>query len=332
MSSQLFSGLCACALFLISVVPTYGQTPAPGSSQQSVVNVTGSADITKAPEVIRLQIKQYGKGNDTEAAKLALANAEKKLLKAIGDAGAEVIVATAGASMTSSYRSRYTNDLQMMRMRRQAAGGGIVAAEPVDPNKPLPTILDRYVVIDLKPTNKQKEIMAIVLELQEKLRKDHMELSGLSAVLTDEQNTDAARDLIQRNENYYANQSEVKIFLAGKITKKERLDLYAAAFKRAKATAQELAEAAGCQLGGLQSISSSNANFVNNYNATYYANSNNTAVILSNGEVMRRSPFKDDPEIETTVMRQFNYGQTGQYDPLTYQVTINVTYRLETGK
>lgn len=328
MSSSRFPGLCVCTLFLIFVGPGHGQTPTAGGSQQSVVNVTGSADITKAPEVVRLQIKQYGKGNDTEAAKLALMNAEKKLLKAIGDAGAEVIVATAGASLTSSYRSRYANDLQMMRVRRQAAGGGIVAAEPVDPNKALPTILERHVVIDLKPANKQKEIMAIVLDLQEKLRKDITDLSGLTAVWADEQNTEAPRDMIMQRGDYYFNQSDVKILLAGKITKQERLSLYAAAFKRAKVAAQELAEAAGCKLGDLHSISAGNT-LVGSFGGSYGIT---PAVILSNGEVLKRSPFKDDPEIETTVMRQFNYGQTGQYDPLTYQVSINVTYRLETAK
>jgi hypothetical protein len=294
--------------------------------------VTGSADITKTPEVIRLQIKQYGKGNDTDAARLALMNAEKKLLKAIGDAGSEVIVATAGAAMTSSYRSRYNNDLQMMRMRRQA-GGGAVAVEPIDPNKPLPTILERFVVIDLKPTNKQKEILALALDLQEKLNKDNAELSGMSAVLADEQNADApanARDVIQRNANYYINQNDVRIFLAGRITKKERLDLFAAAYKRAKASAQELAEAAGCKVGDLQSISGANpAAFVTSNYGSLAAVS---AVVMSNGEAVKRSPFPDDPEGEMTIMRQFNYNQTGQYDPLAYRVTINVTYHLETGK
>jgi hypothetical protein len=214
----------------------------------------------------------------------------------------------------------------MMRVRRQAAGGGVVAPEPIDPNKPLPTILERYVIIDLKPSNKQKEIMAIVLELQEKFRKDVIELSGMSAVWADDQNNEVTRDLIQRSENYYVNQTDARIFLAGKITKQERVGLYAAAFKRAKSTAQELAEAAGCKLGDLQSISSSNAGFVPGTNFGAYST---PAVVMSNGEILKRSPFKEDPEIETTVMRQFNYGNTGQFDSLTYQVTLSVTYRLE---
>jgi uncharacterized protein YggE len=309
-------------LFLIFQGVVQGQ----GTTAQtpSLVSASGIADITKAPEVIRLQLKQYGKGNDTESARLALLAAEKKLIKAVNDCGAEIIVATAGASFSSAYRARYASDMQMIQQRRNIGG-----VNPVEPPKPAPTILERIVVVDLKPGAKQKEILSLVVELQEKMRKDITELSGLTAVWTDEQNAEAPREMAQRGD-YYVNQSDLRISLAARISKKERQILLAEAFKRARATAQELAQAAEGKLGRLHTLSATNVGMGMTYNPAY---SNNTsALILANGEVMRRTPFQDDPETEISIMRPFNYAQGGQYEPLTFQVGIQVSYQLEGAK
>ncbi len=308
---------------IVPTGPVFGQG-APAEAPP-VVSVHGNADITKPPEVIRLYVKQYGKGTDTDAARSALLAAEKKLTKSLIDAGSDIIVATAGAAMTSSYRNQYQNQLQMIRQRRIANG-----ANPAEINneKPaVPVILERFITIDLKPKS-HKEVLGLVLDIQEKYRKDGQELSGIADLFKDEPNANEGQASFSRTEYNAGYTNDFRIYLAARITKKERQALYSQAFKKARALAAEVAEAAECSLGGLQSVTSQNSLV---YSSRDYQGVAMTTV-LSSGEVIRTSPFKDDPETETAVIKQFMYGQTGNYDPLIYQVTLNVTYRLSQGK
>jgi uncharacterized protein YggE len=292
---------------------------APQESAVPLANVSGSADLAKPPELIRLQIKQFGRGTDADSARSALLTAQRKLAKAITDSGAEIIVATAGASMASNYRTRYLQELQMQRNRRLAQG-------EVVPNEKTDSVLflERFIVVDLKPAQGQKEVLALALTLLDKLQREYAELSGIAAMYSQEprpENVKADPNLPSpsalRPDTFTT--GDARLFIAARLTRQDKQMLLAEAFKKAKTMAGDLAQAADMRLGALHSISSTFPNL------TFDPGSQ---IILGTGEVVRRPPFPDDSGTETILIRQFNYNQTGNYDPLTYRATLNASFRL----
>src|SRR5262245_480129 len=72
-----------------------------GQMAQSGISVSSTADLNKTPEIVRLHLRQYARGADHDTAKSALIGAEKKLLSKLGEAGAEVVHATAAVAIPS---------------------------------------------------------------------------------------------------------------------------------------------------------------------------------------------------------------------------------------
>lgn len=316
---RLLSLACYC-LIMTSNLP--GQTPS-AAMQQGLITVTGTAEMTKQPEIIRVQFKQYGKGNDQEAAKAALVVAEKKLLAKLSEAGAEVIVANAGMSLPSqNLLNRYRNISSIMMQRQMNQGNG----QPDKSNSM--TYLERYLTIDLKPKVKTKEPFVLLADLQEKLRKDYQELSGMSDALPKDDNNDVNNNVyLYRNDSSMFT-SDVRFQIAAKITREDRVKLYGDAMKRARAIATDLAEAAEMKVGAIQTISS-NFSTLNNVNGY----SNSMRAINSSGE-LAKFPFtlKEDGS-EGVAVRDLsiNY-QSGHQEPLTYSVSLTASFKLEPGK
>lgn len=311
----------ACCSFAITSA-LHGQVPS--AIQQGVVTVTGTAEMTKQPEIIRVQFKQYGKGNDQETAKAALVAAEKKLLTKLGDAGAEVIVANAGMSLPSqNLLNRFRNVSSMIQQRQMQLGGGA----PVDKSHTI-TCLERYLTIDLKPKSKTRETLVLLADLQERLRKDYQELSGMADALPKDESNDVNNNTyIYRNDSSMFT-SDVRFQIAAKITREDRVKLYGDAMKRARAIATDLAEAAEMKAGAIQNITSSFST-LNNVNGF----SGSQRVMNSSGEVAK-FPFtlKEDGS-EGVAVRELNTSyQSGFQEPLTYSVSLTASFKLEPGK
>jgi hypothetical protein len=311
----------ACCLLPLPVAGQY--TTHPG------ISVAGSAELTKPPEIIRLYVKQYARAQDDDAAKSALISAEKKLLTKLGEAGVEVVFSTPSMTQASqNLQNRYQNVLNMT-MNRRALGGGINNVK----NDGTGIFVERFVIVDLRPKSKQQDTYTITSELQEKLRKEYQDLTGLSAAYPKDDPNDGQGNVQQqqlqmqmmRNEQHYF-QQDIRVYLAARIQREDRLKLYGTAVKKARGIAEDLAGAAGVTLGELHSISSSFST------SSRYSNRMISGVIPS--DLPQIPFFKDDPACEGIALQQLNtnYGQAAgtHGDQLTYQVSLNVTYRIAT--
>jgi uncharacterized protein YggE len=290
----------------------------------STINVQGTADMTKQPEVLRLLVKQYGRGKDQEAAKTALVAAEKKLITKLSGAGAEIIVSHASLPVPSQQlQSRYQNMFNMLNQRRLGMGG----VNPASSSEANPSCLERVLAIDMKPKGKEKEGMALLADLQEKLRKDYQDLSGMQDALPKEDDNVNANG-IRPDLTYYRNdtslfQNDVRIQIAARVTREDRVKLYAEALRRARSIATDLAEAADMKVGSLFSINSSFSNVT-----TYYGSS--MRAMNAQGE-MAKFPItlKEDGSETLTVRELQNSSQGSVTEPLTYQVNLNASFKLE---
>lgn len=318
MNAYRLLALACCSFAITSVL--HGQVPSSSAIQQGAITVTGTAEMTKQPEIIRIQFKQYGKGNDQEAAKAALVAAEKKLLTKLSEAGAEVIVANAGMSLPSqNLLNRYRNVSTIM-MQRQGNG---------QPDKSSNmTYLERFLTIDLKPKTKTKEPLVLLADLQERLRKDYQDLSGMSDALPKDENNDSRNDVYVYRNDMSLFTNDVRFQIAAKITRDDRVKLYGDAMKRAKGIANDLAEAAEMKAGAIQTISSNFSTLNNGYNY------GGTQRVMNNSGELARFPFtlKEDGS-ETVAVRELNtnYQSNGQ-EPLTYSVSLTASFKLEPGK
>lgn len=315
---RIFHGLILTGIVLLNANAAFAQNAV------SSISVNGSAELTKSPEVIRLMIKQYGKGAEQDAAKAALVAAEKKLMTKLSDAGAEVIVAHAGMAVPSqNLLNRYRNMSSMMMQRRMAQGDN-----SAQPDKNL-SYLERFLTIDFKPKAKSKEPMALLADLQERIRKDYQDLSGMTDALPKDDTNDPNRsDLNAYRSDMSMYSTDVRFQVAAKITREDRIKLYAEAMKRAKTVAGDLAEAAEMKVGGIQTISSSfnTLNNVVNYSGVQRA-------MTATGEIAK-FPFtlKDDGS-ESVAIREFlSSYQGGVQEPLTYQISLTASFKLEPAK
>ncbi|HQR08534.1 MAG TPA: SIMPL domain-containing protein [Gemmatales bacterium] len=324
MNAYRLLALACCSLVITTHL--HGQSAA--AMQQGVITVTGTAEMTKQPEIIRVQFKQYGKGNDQETAKAALVAAEKKLLTKLGEAGAEVIVANAGMSLPSqNLLNRYRNVSSMIQQRQMQLGGGLGGNGQPDKSHTM-TCLERYLTIDLKPKSKTKEPLVLLADLQERLRKDYQELSGMTEALPKDENTDVNNNVYMYRNDSSMFTTDVRFQIAAKVTREDRVKLYGDAMKRARAIATDLAEAAEMKAGAIQNINSNFSTMNNVYNYGGVQRGMN-----GSGE-LAKFPFtlKEDGS-ETVAVRELNTNyQSGHQEPLTYGISLTASFKLEPGK
>lgn len=294
------------------------------------ITVSGTVDLSKSPDVLRLYVKQYARGDDQDTAKSSLIAAEQRLLTKLGEAGAEVVLSTPGTIQPSSnLQGRYANVFNMLNRRVANNFNGVIVNNP--PEK-ASIFLERYVSVDLRPRDRKQDILALTGKLQEKLRTEYHDLSGLNGVFPKDDPNDPLNKAVQAQIHAYRNDSsyyaqDVQLYLAAKITREDRRKLYALAMKKARSIADDLAEAASVRLGGLHGI-----------NANFYTSTANVPVMGSGRyaapEHMRFPFFKDDPGLEAVTARQIPQNYSGQpslgnLEPLTYQLTLTVTYTIE---
>jgi len=296
----------------------------PANAQPGTVTVSGSSEMTKPPEIIRVMVKQYAKGTDQEAAKTALVAVEKKLMTKLGDAGATIIVSHAGVAVPSqNLLNRYRNVSSMMLQRRMAAGDNSQQGE-----KSL-TYLERFVTVDVKPKDKNKEAMTLLADLQERIRKDYQDLSGMNEALPKDESNDnnRAEMTIYRNDSSMYS-TDVRFQMAARITRQDRLKLYAEAMKRAKAIASDLAEAAEMKVGPIQSINSSfsTTNSMVNYGGYQRA-------MTATGEIAKFPLTLKEDGSESIAVREVNMGYQGPaQEPISFQINLNASFKLEPAK
>ena len=122
--------------------------------------------------------------------------------------------------------------------------------------------------------------------------------------------------------------NDVRFQVAAKITREDRVRLYSQAMKRARSTAIDLAEAAEMKVGSIQTISSS---FSSSSNITSYSGS--MRAITATGEIAKFPiTLKDDGSESITVREMTTSYQGVMQEPLSYQVSLNVSFKLEPAK
>jgi Protein of unknown function (DUF541) len=309
----LLTSLCCCAL-------VHGQTQGP------VISVNVTADTTKPPEVIRLIFKLYAKGADMDAAKTALVAAEKKLLTKLGEAGAEVIVAHAGISMSSQNLIQRYSQISSQLMSR-----GIMNPNGQPNDKSNPSFLERTLTIDMRPKVKTKEALSLLTDIQEQTRKNYQDWSGVTDAFKEDMeklanmnnnngNFNNLAYLRSNDQHYY--QQDVRFQMAAKVTREDRLKLYQEALRRARSLGQDLAEAAEMKLGSLHSINTTYTNVQS------YANYNNPVTAI--GDVAKFPITIKEDGSETLAIREVQaYQNNNAVGPISFQITLNTSFKLE---
>ncbi|HMP17479.1 MAG TPA: SIMPL domain-containing protein [Gemmatales bacterium] len=309
---------CVICLWFLSLSCLFAQNAGP------VLSVSSTADTTKTPEVIRLNIKVYAKGKDLETAKEGLVAAEKKLLAKLGEAGAEVIVAHAGLSMASqNLQNRYNNVANMLNSRIMNMNGG----QPVERQNP--SLMERMLSIDLRPKLKTKDCSLLLGELLELTRKNYQEWTGIQDAFQEdmkqlEEMNKANPNMGRMDLSYYRNdmsyyQQDVRFQIAARVTREDRLKLYQEALKRARSLGTDLAEAAEMKLGTLQSIST-------NFTTSQAQLAGRLGIA---GDALKFPiPIKEDGS-ESVAVREVNVYQNANLDPIVFQITLNTSFKLE---
>ena len=317
--------MCIFLATILAFVPISWVKAQPPGNNQGIVSVNGTAELTKSPKVIRLYFKQYGKGTDQDSAKTALVAAEKKLLAKLESAGAEVIVAHAGVALPSqNLLNRHRNIANILMQRQMNLNGGMPQSQH-DKN----SYLERFLTVDLRPKAKTKEPVSLLADLLERLRKDYQDLSGMTDALPKDSNNNENNPVdyqMFRNDTSMLS-NDIRFQLAAKITREDRLKLYAEAMRRARSMAQDLADAAEMKVGSIQTLSSS-------FNTGYNVNGSSMRGMNSSGEVAK-FPFtlKEDGS-EGIAVRDLNmngYG-SGAPEPLTYSISLSASFKLEPAK
>jgi uncharacterized protein YggE len=315
MRSALFllTSLCCCTL-------VHGQF-----TQGPAISVNVTADTTKPPEVIRLIFKLYAKGADVDAAKTSLVAAEKKLLTKLGEIGAEVIVAHAGISMSSQNLIQRYSQISSQLMNR-----GMMNPNGQPNDKSNPSFLERTLTIDMRPKVKTKEALSLLTDIQEQTRKNYQDWSGVTDAFKEDMeklanmnnnngNFNNLAYLRSNDQHYY--QQDVRFQMAAKVTREDRLKLYQEALRRARSLGQDLAEAAEMKLGSLHSINTTYSN-VQNY-------TNYNPGVTASGEAAKFPITLKEDGSETLAVRDVQVYQNNAVAPISFQVTLNTSFKLE---
>jgi hypothetical protein len=222
------------------------------ATAQGTVSATGSAELKRPAEALRVQVELLAKGKDLREALARLRDRRESARKQLAALGADLAAIEIGEATTGGDKGERQQQMEQMMARLQARGGQTAPK----PKQAVPVIVTAALKVDLplKATDPEALLVAATA-LQEKIRA--ADLGGLKdAEKPSPQEEELLEEMGLRGGG---NPGEPKrgepVFqFVVRIPAAERDRASAEAFQRAKREASRLAKAAGADLGGLARI------------------------------------------------------------------------------
>jgi hypothetical protein len=244
----------ALLLAVILARPAWGQFAHGGAG---TVSGTGSGEIQRLPQLMRMRVVVTAKGKDTAEALAALkdrVSAAKTQLLALGADKASIAAEEPQLAVENKDRRRQMEMMMAQRMR----GGRRPAAKKEEAKPPVSVSATLSAQWPLKAAGGE-ELLVAVTALQDKIKAADVAGAKEQAKLTPEEQ-ELADELAAEQVGMYGGDEEPKpgepIFMfVAPIAAAEREKLLVDGFKKAKDRAARLAKAAGAELGALRLLS-----------------------------------------------------------------------------
>ncbi len=266
MTAKRIGLMVVCAVLLVPAVASVAlaQKPEPTLSAQ------GSASLEKMPEIMRLKLDIQASAPELPQALAKLKEKREAAVKKLKEIGAsDEAIAFEGPTLVPDQTEAMKRQMAMMR------GGQDNQPEEEKDAKPAKVNVALTLKLDLPlQTADTEALLVTVHQLQERIRK--ADLAGLKdEKLTEEEQEEKAEMQEQMGRFGGDNQpapGEATFVFVWKVSDAERGKLLADAFADAKASAQELAAAAGAKLGPLVSLSGGPTSQDEDYGYSYSMN------------------------------------------------------------
>jgi uncharacterized protein YggE len=264
-------GWVAVAVFFAAATPASGQFPVPDA-----VTGNGAATIKKAPNLMRMQIQISAEGKSLKEALSKLSQRKEAVRKKLAGMGAADQAITFEDVNTVAADPQQAMERMMRQRMGMRGGGGGGGRGPSTGPAGAGAAASVKVVVTLKAewplaAKAPEEILVASQDLQDKVKAaDLAEMKTASLEEQERLEEQAGNDF---NQEGGPAPGEPVFFFVAKISDDERTKAMAEAFAKAKAQAQELAKAAGAELGGLKQLTGSAAADVdpNQYRYMQYA-------------------------------------------------------------
>jgi uncharacterized protein YggE len=239
--------LVGTTLLALVLAPLAAQTPLPGT-----VTATGSAEIKRQPELLRVQVEVMAKGKTIKEALAKLKERRDATLARVVELGAAKDNVVFGeANVGSEKTDRQVQMEQMLRMRLRTQGKKAPKA------KEAPVVVTAQLKADFPlAAASPEEFLVAAHTLQEKIKaadlggaKDAAKLSPEEEEVAEELGGDEAM-----NDPSQPKRGEPVLLYVRKLTEDDRAKALAEAFAKAKREASRLAKSAGAELGGLHHL------------------------------------------------------------------------------
>ncbi|MDB5387790.1 MAG: hypothetical protein JWM11_3436 [Planctomycetaceae bacterium] len=223
-----------------------------------VVSGTGMVQLERIPEILRMQVQLTSKGATLKEALTALKARSDAARLQLATMGAEKESIKIDASRIAVQDPNRRNAMEMMLAQQMKRGAkGAAKSKPVAPVEVTASLSAEW-----KLTVKDAETLLLAVHpLQEKIRAADLAGKAETEKLTPEQE-EMLEELQASGQNRFGQndqetQGQPDFLFVSHITEAEHEKAMAEAFQKAQARASRFAKAAGCQLGAVRSIESS---------------------------------------------------------------------------
>ena len=220
------------------------------SLAEGTVTGSGTTEIKRLPDTLRMQVELIAKGKDLKEALAKLKERRETARTALAGLGVVKDTIEIGDAAVSSEKS--DRQIQMERMMRRAGRPG-----KSKPKTPPPVVVAALLKVDLPlKAADPEELLVRSQEFQDKVKA--ADLGGMKDLekLTP-QEEELAEEMGVGEDGDGPRRGEPTFLFVGKVSDEERARALAAAFQKAKKDAARLASAAGAALGELRHLSDS---------------------------------------------------------------------------
>jgi uncharacterized protein YggE len=250
------SGTAALALLITTLGDAafgqFGAADGPGS-----VAGTGTAELQRLPEIMKLRIVITSKGRDVTEALTGLKDRVTAAKTQLATLGADKDKISTDEPQIAAENNDRRRQMEMM-MAQRMRGGRRLAAKKEEVKPPVSVSTTLSAQWPLKGTASE-QLLISTTALQEKIKaadlsgmKEQTKLSAEEQELADEL---AAEQMSMFSDDGTPKPGEPMFLFIAPISAAERDKLLADGFKKAKERAARLAKAAGAELGALRSLS-----------------------------------------------------------------------------
>ena len=300
-------------------------SPLAAVAQEAIVG-SGSATIKKAPVAVRMVVELSGTGKNLEEALTNLKDVEAAAAKKIEALGAEKGSVRFGAPTTANAQNAQRQQMETMIRQRMMgkttktpkgaqAAPSVSVGTTLTAQWPLKDESTEAAMLAVNALTDKVKAAKISGQAEKKLTAAEEEVAEEMA----EMMRDRGDETVQPGEPHF-------VFIA-KITPAEREKAMAEAFQKAKAQAEELAKAAGIELGALRAVSGaggSRANYMNDYGGYGY----------ERRQYMQRMMMQAMGESEDDEANTGGKNETVAAEPgaLVFQFGVQASFAIKTAK